>query len=87
MAEGLLKEQMARLGGVPTSTATAAMFLIRFATLWFAVVVGFVALGLLRARYPALNPPDPTRDDAKPPGGEPEGPSDAPPRPTPGTAA
>ena len=87
VAEGLLKEQMARLGGVPTSTATAAMFLIRFATLWFAVVVGFVALGLLRARYPALSPPDPGRDDAKPTGGEPDGPTGAPSRPTPGAAA
>jgi hypothetical protein len=40
---------MARLGGVPAATATASMILIRFATLWFAVAVGFAALGLLRA--------------------------------------
>jgi uncharacterized protein (TIRG00374 family) len=54
VTDGLLEEQMARLGGVPTATATAAMLLVRFATLWFAVAVGFCALALLRARNPAL---------------------------------
>jgi hypothetical protein len=29
------------------------MMLIRFATLWWAVLVGFVALFLLRLRHPA----------------------------------
>ena len=33
--------------------ATAATYLIRFATLWFAVVVGLIALGWFRARYGA----------------------------------
>ena len=51
VTEKLLEEQMARLGGVPAATATASMILIRFATLWFAVAVGFAALGLLRGRY------------------------------------
>lgn len=51
VTEKLLEEQMARLGGVPAATATASMILIRFATLWFAVAVGFAALGLLRARH------------------------------------
>ncbi len=51
VTEKLLEEQMARLGGVPAATATASMILIRFATLWFAVAVGFAALALLRARY------------------------------------
>lgn len=51
VTEKLLEEQMARLGGVPAATATASMILVRFATLWFAVAVGFAALGLLRARY------------------------------------
>jgi len=30
------------------------MILVRFATLWWAVLLGFVALGALRARYPRL---------------------------------
>jgi glycosyltransferase 2 family protein len=54
VAEKLLEEQMLHLGGVSSATATAAMLLVRFATLWFAVAVGFAALGLLRARYPRL---------------------------------
>ncbi|EYF08952.1 Hypothetical protein CAP_0036 [Chondromyces apiculatus DSM 436] len=55
VTDKLLEEQMAHLGGVPSATATAAMLLIRFATLWFAVAVGFVALGALRLRYPQMN--------------------------------
>jgi uncharacterized membrane protein YbhN (UPF0104 family) len=54
VTDKLLEEQMARLGGVPSATATAAMLLVRFATLWFAVAVGFAALGILRARHPSL---------------------------------
>ena len=54
VTDKLLEEQMARLGGVPSATATAAMLLIRFATLWFAVAVGFAALGALRMRHPGL---------------------------------
>jgi uncharacterized membrane protein YbhN (UPF0104 family) len=53
VTEKLLEEQMARLGGVEAATATAAMILVRFATLWFAVAVGFAALGLLRAKHGA----------------------------------
>jgi glycosyltransferase 2 family protein len=30
------------------------MLLIRFATLWWAVLVGFVALGFLKLRFPGL---------------------------------
>ena len=30
------------------------MLLTRFATLWFAVLVGFIALAILRAKFPAL---------------------------------
>jgi len=33
---------------------TAAMILVRFATLWFAVVVGFVALSWMKRRHPGL---------------------------------
>jgi glycosyltransferase 2 family protein len=54
ITEGALEEQMAHLGGVAPATATAAMFLGRLATLWFAVAVGFLALFLLRLRHPAL---------------------------------
>jgi hypothetical protein len=36
------------------------MLLARFATLWFAVIVGFVALAILRAMYPVLRAPRPT---------------------------
>jgi uncharacterized protein (TIRG00374 family) len=54
VTDGLIKEQLSLLGGVPDGTDTAAMMLVRFATLWFAVAVGFVALGLLRATRPGL---------------------------------
>jgi uncharacterized protein (TIRG00374 family) len=54
VTDGLIKEQLSRLGGVPEGTAFASMLLVRFATLWFAVLVGFVALGVLRATRPGL---------------------------------
>src|SRR5262249_44980501 len=54
VTDKLLEEQMARIGNVPPDTATSAMLLARFATLWFAVIVGFVALAILRAMYPSL---------------------------------
>jgi len=52
VAETMLREQFVRVGGVPAGDATGAMILIRFATLWWAVLVGFLALGLLRLRFP-----------------------------------
>jgi uncharacterized protein (TIRG00374 family) len=58
VTEGTLEEQLHHFGNVSTATATSAMILVRFATLWFAVLVGFVALALLRLRFPAL-----ARDD------------------------
>jgi uncharacterized protein (TIRG00374 family) len=58
VTDGLIKEQLSRLGQVPDGTDTAAMLLVRFATLWFAVAVGFVALGLLRATHPGLTGED-----------------------------
>jgi glycosyltransferase 2 family protein len=68
VTDGLLEEQMARLAGVGHETATASMLLVRFATLWFAVAVGFCALGLLRARNPALSAaPEPTGELAERP--------------------
>lgn len=55
VTEKLLEEQLARVGHVPSATATAAMLLIRFATLWFGVAIGFAALGILRVRHPRLS--------------------------------
>jgi uncharacterized protein (TIRG00374 family) len=54
VAEAMIQEQLVRIGNVAHGAATSAMILIRFATLWWAVVVGFIALGVLRARFPAL---------------------------------
>jgi uncharacterized protein (TIRG00374 family) len=54
VAESMIQQQLVHLGGVPQAPATSAMILIRLATLWWAVVVGFIALALLRARYPKL---------------------------------
>ena len=52
VAEGMIQEQLVRLGNVGQGDATAAMILVRFATLWWAVAVGFGALALLRLRFP-----------------------------------
>lgn len=52
VAETMIQEQLVRLGGVAQGDATASMILIRFATLWWAVLVGFAALGILRLRFP-----------------------------------
>jgi uncharacterized protein (TIRG00374 family) len=54
VTETSLQGQLQELGHVPPSTSTAAMILVRFATLWFAVLVGFVALSLLKRRHPGL---------------------------------
>jgi uncharacterized protein (TIRG00374 family) len=54
VTETSLQSLMQQVGHVPATTATAAMILVRFATLWFAVLVGFVALSRLKRRYPAL---------------------------------
>jgi uncharacterized protein (TIRG00374 family) len=54
VTETSLQGQLQELGRVPATTATAAMILVRFATLWFAVLVGFVALSALRRRHPGL---------------------------------
>jgi uncharacterized protein (TIRG00374 family) len=54
VTEGTLEEQLWHFGHVDKFTSTNAMILVRFATLWFAVLVGFVALGLLRLRHPSL---------------------------------
>ncbi len=54
ITEGALQQQLMNLGGVAETTSAAAMILVRFATLWFAVLVGFVALSLLKRRNPGL---------------------------------
>jgi uncharacterized membrane protein YbhN (UPF0104 family) len=54
VTEGALLQQLEVLGHVEPAAATGAMILVRFATLWFAVLVGFAALHLLRRRYPRL---------------------------------
>lgn len=54
VAEALIREQLVQLAQVPHGIATSAMLLVRLATLWWAVLVGFVALALLRRRFPGL---------------------------------
>ena len=53
VVESLLREGLLNWGHVEQGAATAAMILVRLATLWWAVVVGFIALFLLRLRFPA----------------------------------
>ncbi len=54
ITETVMQELMQQLGAVDGASATGAMLLVRFATLWFAVIVGFAALAVLRARHPRL---------------------------------
>ncbi len=54
VVEAMFQSQLIELGGVAEGPATASMLMIRFATLWWAVLVGFAALGLLRLKFPAL---------------------------------
>jgi uncharacterized protein (TIRG00374 family) len=54
VTETMIKEQLERVGQIPDGIATASMLLVRLATLWWAVVVGFIALSLLKRRYPSL---------------------------------
>jgi glycosyltransferase 2 family protein len=69
VTEGMLEEQLWHFGHVDKFTSTSAMILVRFATLWFAVLVGFLALGLMRLRHPAL-----MRERSEVPAGAPEAP-------------
>ena len=48
------RAQMTQIGHVEKGIATAAMILVRFATLWFAVLVGFIALSWMKRRHPGL---------------------------------
>jgi len=54
VTEGSLEKQLVNLAGVSTAQATGAMTLVRFATLWFAVLVGFMSLSLLKRRHAGL---------------------------------
>jgi glycosyltransferase 2 family protein len=54
VTETSLESQMQALGHVSPTVSTGAMILVRFATLWFAVLVGFGALSLLKRRHPEL---------------------------------
>jgi len=52
VTEAMIHQQLVHLGGTPEPVAAASMILIRLATLWWAVLVGFVALGCLRLLFP-----------------------------------
>jgi uncharacterized membrane protein YbhN (UPF0104 family) len=52
VTEAMIHEQLVHLAGTPEPVAAASMILIRLATLWWAVLLGFVALGLLRLLFP-----------------------------------
>ena len=54
VTETLMVTLMKQMGNITPGADTGAMLLVRFATLWFAVVVGFVGLSLLRRRYKSL---------------------------------
>lgn len=54
VTETVMRTLMRELGDVDKSGATGAMLLVRFATLWFAVIVGFAALSILRKKHPNL---------------------------------
>lgn len=54
VTETSLMAQMMQLGHVAEGNAAAAMILVRFATLWFAVLNGFFALSLLKRKNPGL---------------------------------
>lgn len=54
ITEAMIQEQLVRMGHTPPGVATAAMLLIRVATLWWAVLVGFLALSWLKRRHPLL---------------------------------
>jgi uncharacterized protein (TIRG00374 family) len=51
VVESLLRAGLLEWGHVEQGPATAAMILVRLATLWWAVVVGFLALFVLRLRF------------------------------------
>jgi glycosyltransferase 2 family protein len=52
VTEAVIHEQLVHVAGTPEDVATACMLLIRLATLWWAVLVGFLALAWLRLEFP-----------------------------------
>jgi len=54
VTESSLLGQMRKFGEIGEGNAASAMILVRFATLWFAVVNGFIALSILKKRNPGL---------------------------------
>jgi uncharacterized membrane protein YbhN (UPF0104 family) len=52
VVEGIMRQGLTGWGHVADGPATASMILTRLCTLWWAVLVGFVALFLLRLRFP-----------------------------------
>ncbi|MEN9580558.1 MAG: hypothetical protein RJA70_3567 [Pseudomonadota bacterium] len=54
VTETLIQQQLTRVATVTHAAATSSMLLIRLATLWWAVLVGFIALFWLRLRFPSL---------------------------------
>ncbi len=54
ITDTVMQTLLREVGGIDSAVATGAMVLVRFATLWFAVVVGFAALSMLKRLYPEL---------------------------------
>lgn len=54
VTETIIQQQLVRVAAVGSAAATSSMLLIRLTTLWWAVLVGFMALGLLKLRFPEL---------------------------------
>jgi glycosyltransferase 2 family protein len=52
VTEAMIHQQLVSIAGAPEPIAVASMILIRMATLWWAVLVGFCALAWLRLRFP-----------------------------------
>jgi len=74
VTEAVILEQLVHVAGAPEGIATACMLLIRLATLWWAVLVGFVALGCLRLVFPrelGSSPAAAADDDDTAPNGAP----------------
>jgi uncharacterized protein (TIRG00374 family) len=63
VTEGIMLKQLEEIGKIEAAAATGSMILVRFATLWFAVAVGFVALSILKRRYPSLLAPPPAGEE------------------------
>ena len=55
VAELSIAGMLTRIAGTPEATAAAATIIIRFATLWFGVAIGLVALGFVSRRLQATS--------------------------------